>query len=114
MSELREIFHSWTIDEAKNKFNHIIQILDSLPDFLRKFIEKKVLTDFDKLVMFLEDGFIHKTSNCCERYFSKTLPKQNKTRFKTPKGVLSYLYPYMQKSIESFKKKFYFTQPPNF
>jgi transposase-like protein len=114
MSELKEIFHSWTMDEAKNKLKQIIKILNSLPEFLREIINKKIIPDFDKLTMFLEDRLIHKTSNCCERYFSKTLPKQNKKRFKSNKGVLSYLHPYMKKQIQIFKKKFYYTQPPDF
>jgi hypothetical protein len=33
MTELREIFHSWTLEEAENKLNKVIQILENLPNF---------------------------------------------------------------------------------
>jgi len=114
MTEFREIFRSWTLEESKNKLDIILTKLEKMPDFLSRFIQRKVITDFDKLTNFLKDGLIPSTSNCCESYFSKTLPKSNKNRFRTNNGYLSYLYYYMQKSIETFKKKFYFIEPPNF
>jgi len=40
----------------------------------------------------LDDGLIPKKSNHAERYFLKTFCKENKGKFKTDKGLLSFLH----------------------
>lgn len=114
MTEFREIFRTFEMKECKNRLYELLDKFYDLPGFLRKFIKNKVVKDFDRLVMFLDDGLIAKTSNGCERYFSKTLPKENKNRFRTDKGLLSYLYPQMEKTMKTFMEKFHYPQHPNF
>jgi len=112
MTEFREIFRTFDKKECEKRLFELIDKFYDLPVFLSEFIQNKVIKDFDRLIMFLDDGLIAKTSNGCERYFSKTLPKQNKNRFRTNKGLLSYLYPQMEKTIQKFMKKFHYPQPP--
>jgi transposase-like protein len=114
MTEFREIFRTYDKKECEKRLNKMLDKINDLPNFLKKSLTKKVVKDFDKLTMFLDDGLIAKTSNGCERYFSKTLPKENKNRFRTNKGLLSYLYPQMEKTIETFMKKFHHPKTPNF
>jgi len=114
MTEFREIFRTFDRKECEKRLNKMLDKIDDLPDFLREFIQDKVVKDFNSLTMFLDDGLIAKTSNGCERYFSKTLSKENKNRFRTDKGLLSYLYPQMEKTMQIFMKKFYYPQHPNF
>lgn len=54
------------------------QAINDLPNFLRKFIQKKVVKDFNKLTMFLGDGLMPKTSYECEIYFLKLFSKKMK------------------------------------
>jgi hypothetical protein len=111
VTELREIFRVFDKKEAKERLENLLKKSEILPEFLKDFLNDKVVKDFDKLTVFLDDGLIPKTSNHAERYFSKTLSKENKNKFKTDKGLLSHLHWRMIDTTEIYMKKI---QHPNF
>ena len=92
VTELMEIFRVFDKEEAEKRLEILLEKSEILPDFLKDFLNDKVVKDFDKLTVFLDDGLIPRTSNHAERYFSRTLSKENKNRIKTYKGLLSHLH----------------------
>jgi hypothetical protein len=49
------------------------------------------LPDFERLTLFMQDGLVSKTTNPVENYYRQTDPKSTKKRYRTSRGVLSYL-----------------------
>ena len=75
---LKEVYQ---IYEADNRFE-VLDILDNLssrhnefPDVINEIIDKKIRPYSRYLTMFLEDGFIERTSNWIERIFGDLAPK---------------------------------------
>jgi len=91
---LKEVYQ---IYEADNRFE-VLDILDNLsgrreefPDVINEIIDKKIRPYSRYLTMFLEDGFIERTSNWIERIFGDLAPKSLKNNFKTLRGFLARL-----------------------
>jgi transposase-like protein len=112
MTEYREIFRTYDKKTAQKRLENMIMKSENLPDFLSESITKKVLKDFDMLTEFMKNNLIEKTSNHTERYYSRTLNKTDKKRFKTAKGLLNYLYSRMEDVTEIFMKKFHYPKLP--
>jgi hypothetical protein len=50
--------------------------LELMPEFLKKFLDNKILKEWDKLTVFMIDHNIPKTSNQVESCFSITQQKE--------------------------------------
>ena len=87
-----DIFNSESVEEARNKLNHIIDIKDKLSDFILKNVVVKLRDNFKNYVYFIENKNIECTSNKIENYFSKTMPKSIKKKFRSIQGVKSRIY----------------------
>jgi len=46
---------------------------------------------FDRLIAFMQDGLIARTSNQCEKYYRQTDPGEIKHKYRTSRGILAYL-----------------------
>lgn len=84
-----DIFNSTTIQDARNKLNNIIIKKEELSEFILKNIVIKLRNYFKNYVLFMKNPHIECTSNKIENYFSKTMPKSIKKKFKSKNGVLS-------------------------
>jgi hypothetical protein len=51
------------IDECFERLNGLLSELNKIPEFLQKFINKKVIKEWDSLTSFLIDPNIPKTNN---------------------------------------------------
>jgi hypothetical protein len=71
---------------------------------LQRFITRKIIPDFTRLIHYLRDPFIARTSNHAENYYRQTEPEQIKTRYKTITGILSYLWRKMKKWTQKHGK----------
>ena len=72
------------LERLPDKYNEV-------PLLLQGFIRKKILPDFERLTQFMRDLSISRTTNPVENYYRQTDPDQIKKRYKTVRGILSYL-----------------------
>jgi transposase-like protein len=94
--EIREIFDTTNYETSLNLLDKLISNLDDIPPFLRRFILKKILPNFNRLTQSMRDNKIARTSNKIENYYRQTLPKAYKRKYKTIKGLINYLKLKMQ------------------
>jgi transposase-like protein len=94
--EIREIFDTTDYETSLNLLDKLLSNLDDIPTFLRRFILKKILPNFNRLTQSMRDNKIARTSNQIENYYRQTLPKAYKRKYKTIKGLLNYLKLKMQ------------------
>jgi hypothetical protein len=64
--------------------------IELMPEFLKKFLDNKIIEEWDKLTVFIIDHNMPKTSNQPESCFSITKQKEWKKRFKTKKEILNH------------------------
>ena len=64
---------------------------DDIPLFLQGYIQKKILPDLERITPLMRDLSISRTTNPVENYYRQTDPGQIKKRYKTSRGILSYL-----------------------
>ncbi len=102
--EIREIFDTTNYETSLNLLDKLISNLDDIPPFLRRFILKKILPNFNRLTQSMRDNKIARTSNKIENYYRQTLPKAYKRKYKTIKGLINYLKLKMQNWTQKQKK----------
>jgi len=68
----------------------LLEKSNATPKILHKFIQK-IEDDFERLTLFMRDGFVSRTTNPIENYYRTTMPDSLKRIFKTPDGALKYL-----------------------
>ncbi|KZX11070.1 hypothetical protein MBFIL_15410 [Methanobrevibacter filiformis] len=73
------------------------------PGFLKDFYNKKIVRDMHKLTAHLFDSNIPKTNNQIESKFSGAQQKEDKKRFKTKSGAMSYLKPIIERQNDELK-----------
>jgi hypothetical protein len=95
--EIREIFDTTNYETSLNLLDKLLSNLDDIPTFLRRFIIKKILPNFNRLTQSMRDHKIARTSNQIENYNRQTLPKAYKRKYKTIKGLINYLKLKMEK-----------------
>lgn len=89
--ELKEIFQQKTTNESITKFKQYLKNYNTIPIVLKKFIRKHIINHFSRYIQHLKDLNIPKTSNKAENYYRQTDPEKIKKKYKTKKGILSFL-----------------------
>jgi transposase-like protein len=102
--EIREIFDTQNYETSSNLLDKLLSNLDDIPRFLQKFITKKILPNLNRLTQFMHNPKISRTSNYLENYYRQTLPRANKKKYKTTKGLTNYLKLKMQKWTQKHGK----------
>ena len=90
-TDIKNIFRTYDENVAIERLEKLLDEYDDIPRVLREYIRKKILTDFERLTLFMRDGFVSKTTNPVENYYRQTDPDQIKKKYKTSQGMLSYL-----------------------
>ena len=83
--EIREIFDTTNYETSLNLLDKLLSNLDDIPQFLQRFIIKKILPNLTRLTQSMRDPKIARTSNQIENYYRQTLPKAYKRKYKTIK-----------------------------
>lgn len=89
-TEIKEIFRTYNLEIAINRFEVLLKIIDDMPKVFHKFIQK-IGADFDRLTLFMREDFVSRTTNPIENYYRNTMPDGLKRIFKTTKGVSNFL-----------------------
>ncbi len=89
-TEIKEIFRTFNINIAIDRFNGLLKKSNEIPKIFNKFIQK-IEDDFERLTLFMRDGFVSRTTNPIENYYRTTMPDSLKRIFKTSHGALKYL-----------------------
>lgn len=89
-TEIKEIFRTFDLNIAINRYNRLLEKSYEIPKIFHKFI-KKIEDDFERLTLFMRDGFVSRKTNPIENYYRTTLPDSLKRIFKTSNGALKYL-----------------------
>lgn len=90
-TDIKNIFRTYDENVAIERLEKLLDEYDDIPRVLRGYIQKKILPDFERLTLFMRDGFVSKTTNPVENYYRQTDPDQIKKKYKTSQGMLSYL-----------------------
>ena len=90
-TDIKNVFRVYDEDIAIEMFEMLLDDFDAIPSVLQKCIRKKIIPDFDRLIAFMQDGLIARTSNQCENYYRQTDPGEIKHKYRTPRGILAYL-----------------------
>ena|GEM_PF-1558489 len=72
------------------RLNGLLEKSNATPKIFHKIIQK-IEDDFERLTLFMRDGFVSRTTNPIENYYRTTMPDSLKRIFKTPHGTLKYL-----------------------
>jgi len=89
-TEIKEIFRTFDLNIAIERLNNLMKKSNEIPRVINKFIQK-IEDNFDRLTLFMRDGFVSRTTNPIENYYRTTMPDSLKRIFKTTHGVLKYL-----------------------
>jgi transposase-like protein len=103
-TEIKEIFRTYDEQTAINRLEKLLEKFSDIPRVLQRFITKKIIPDFTRLTHYMRDPLIARTSNSVENYYRQTEPEQIKTKYKTNKGILSYLTHKMKKWTQKHGK----------
>jgi len=76
---------------AQERLEQLQDDYENVPRVLRGFITGKLLPNFTRLTLFMRDGLVSKTTNPVENYYRQTNPESTKKRYRTSRGLLSYL-----------------------
>jgi hypothetical protein len=96
-TEIKEIFRTFYLNIANYRINVLLKKSNEVPRVLNKFI-LKIKDDFERLTLFMRDGFVSRTTNPIENYYRTTMPDYLKRIFKTSHGALKFL---------DFRKKYW-------
>ena len=88
---IKDIFRTDDLQVAQERLERLLNEYWEIPRVLRGFITGKLLPDFERLTLFMRDGLVSKTTNPVENYYRQTDPESTKKRYRTNRGVLSYL-----------------------
>ena len=67
-TEIKEIFRTYNINIANERLNILIEKSNEIPRVINKSIQK-IEGDFERLTLFMRDGFVSRTSNPIENYY---------------------------------------------
>lgn len=90
-----KIFKHKTFKEAQKQVEELRLSLPDAPEIIKKIISQKFLPEYRSYLLFLEDAHLDKlkpTNNNIENYFGNTLPKGQKSQYRTPQGVASQIH----------------------
>ena len=88
---IKEIFRTYDLNVAINRLNKLLDKYNDIPRVLQKWIQNKIIPDFERLTIFTRDGSTPRTNNPVENYYRQTDPNQIKKKYKTYQGILAFL-----------------------
>jgi len=91
-TDIKNIFRTQNPKTSYEKLNKLLKDFDKIPRLLRRFIKLKIIPDYKRLTTFMKNNKIPRTSNTVENYYRQTEPEQIKKKYKTKKGILTYLH----------------------
>lgn len=77
-TELKNIFHTYNEETAIQRLKTLLEKFNDIPKVLQRYLNKKILPDFQRLTHFMRSTFIERTSNKVENYYRKPDPNQIK------------------------------------
>lgn len=102
--QLKKVFQEKTKKESIERFKQYLKNSNKIPTVLNEFIRKHITNHFTRYIQHLNDENIPKTSNKAENYYRQTDPEKIKKKYKTKKGILSYLTYQMENWTEKHGK----------
>ena len=90
--ELYEILDDKDYDRGLERVNKIIEHLNDYKGQIKKFIKNRLKDQYRNFKIYLEDKKIEKTSNKIENFFSKTMSKKFKRKYRTNEGILARIH----------------------
>ncbi|KAF5426397.1 hypothetical protein C5S39_14950 [Candidatus Methanophagaceae archaeon] len=90
-TDIKNVFRVYDKEIAREMFEMLLDDFDVIPSVLQKCVMEKIILDFDRLISFMRDGSIARTSNHCENYYRPTDPGEIKHKYRTCLGILAYL-----------------------
>src|SRR3989338_1445947 len=80
----------YTLKEARKKLDYVKTLKNYYPKDVKKIIDN-IAKDWDHYALFLKDTNVPPTSNGIEQYFSSTLRRSEKKKFRTLDSLLDFL-----------------------
>ncbi|NMG83622.1 MAG: hypothetical protein GIS02_05385 [Methanosarcinales archaeon] len=68
-TNIKNVFRVYDEEIAIELFETLLNDFDAIPSILHKYVMEKIIPDFDRLIAFMHDGLIARTSNQCENYY---------------------------------------------
>ncbi len=90
-TDIKNVFRVYGEETAIELFETLLDDFDVIPSVLQKYIMEKIIPDFGRLIAFMQDGLVARTSNQCENYYRQTDPGGIKHKYRTRPGILAYL-----------------------
>lgn len=91
---LFELFEQQTYDKAISYIRLLKNEINNFPEVLKNYLIKDFFPEYKKYLWFLKPEFkgkLTRTDNDSEMYFHATLPKAEKKRYRTEKGVFNQI-----------------------
>lgn len=88
------IFQSKDYDEAISRLNILNENKNQLHPKIREILIKDIRPYYNRLLLYLKDENVERTTSKLENCFQKTFPKHIKRTMKTPKGVMKRIQLY--------------------
>ena len=85
LKPIKDIFNYTDYEKAKNELMNLIYQKDKFNSVVYKIIVEKIVPNFKNYIWHIQDEKIESTSNKIENFFSKTMPKSFKRKYKTKK-----------------------------
>ena len=104
-TDIKNIFRTYNSKNSQKRLNKLLEDFNIIPRLLQRFIKQKIIPDYKRLTTFMENNKIPRTSNTVENYYRQTEPEQIKKKYKTKKGILTYLHYKMKNWTKKHIKK---------
>lgn len=92
---LFELFEQQNYNKAISYVNLLKNEINNFPEVLKNYLVNDFFPEYKKFLWFLKDEFkgkLTRTNNYSEMYFHATLPKAEKKRYRTEKGIFNQIY----------------------
>ncbi len=104
-TDIKNIFRTYNSKTSQKRLEKLLNDFNRIPRLLQRFIKQKIIPDYKRLTTFMENNKIPRTSNTVENYYRQTEPEQIKNKYKTKKGILTYLHYKMKNWTKKHIKK---------
>ena len=104
-TDIKNIFRTYNSKTSQKRLEKLLNDFNRIPRLLQRFIKQKIIPDYKRLTTFMENNKIPRTSNTVENYYRQTEPEQIKKKYKTKKGILTYLHYKMKNWTQKHIKK---------
>ena len=95
-SKLYEIFEAKDYNEAITKLNKLNADKNLLNPKIREILIKDILPHYNRLLLYLKDKNVERTTSKLENLYQKSFPKHIKRIMKTPTGIMKIIQLFME------------------